>query len=68
MSMALDQSCLALPFVTINAYELSETMGVDGWGWSISINVVQIGTAFGPLVNKAPSLDYMSEDIMLHMM
>ena len=66
--MAREQSCLTVPIVTLTANELSETMGVACWGWSISINVVQIVTEFWPLANKVPSYVSISGDITLRMM
>ena len=54
--MARERSCLTVPFVTLNANELSETMGVACWGWSISINVVQIVTAFWQIGKQGAQL------------
>ena len=65
--MAYERRFLAVPFVMLTDDELSETMGVASWGWSISIIVVLIGAYFWPLVNKAPSLDSMAEAITLYM-
>ena len=66
--MAREGHCLAVSFVVLTANELSEKMGVDGWGCYISINVVHIDTAFWLLVKIAPSLASMSDANMLHMM
>ena len=52
----------------ITADELSETAGVAGWGWYISISVVLIDAAFWPLENKELSLAPMTESITLHKM
>ena len=65
MLVAHEQHYLAVPFVMLTADEFSETMGLVGWGWSISINVVRIGTYFWPLGNIAPSLSSMADNITL---
>ena len=67
MSMARDQCYLVVQFVTLTDDELSEMMVVAGWGWSISISLVLLGTYFWPLVNNAPSSDSMDKAIKLRM-
>ena len=63
--MARGQRFFVLQFLTINADELPETMGVSSWGCSFSISVVLICAEFWPLVNKMPSSTSMDESITL---
>ena len=54
ISIALASFCLMLLLAIPSDVELSTCIGVAGWGWYISINVIRIGTAAWPLSNSAP--------------
>ena len=66
--MTRDRHCLAVPFVMLESNNFLETMGLASWGWSISINVVCIGTPFLPLVKIVPSSYSMTYSNTMHMM
>ena len=63
MSLALDLRCLTVLLAMPTTFALSVWIGVGGWGWPISPNVVHNVVASLALLYNAPSSASVADDI-----